>query len=59
MVRLRLIVCAKVEHVFRILKCQFGYRKVRCRGIEKNDARFFAILALVNLFLARRQLRCA
>ena len=23
---------AKVEHVFRVLKCQFGYRKVRYRG---------------------------
>ena len=22
-------VCAKVEHVFRVMKCQFGYRKVR------------------------------
>ena len=27
---------AKVEHVFRIVKCQFGYRKVRYRGIAKN-----------------------
>jgi IS5 family transposase len=23
---------AKVEHVFRVMKCQFGYRKVRYRG---------------------------
>jgi IS5 family transposase len=22
---------AKVEHVFRVVKCQFGYRKVRYR----------------------------
>ena len=50
---------AKVEHVFRVLKCQFGYRKVRYRGIEKNGAQVFALLALANLFLARRQLRCA
>jgi len=49
---------AKVEHVFRVLKCQFGYRKVRYRGIEKNGAQVFALLALANLFLARRQLRC-
>jgi IS5 family transposase len=27
---------AKVEHVFRVMKCQFGYRKVRYRGIAKN-----------------------
>jgi IS5 family transposase len=50
---------AKVEHVFRVLKCQFGYRKVRYRGIEKNGAQVFALLALANLFLARRHLRCA
>jgi len=50
---------AKVEHVFRVLKCQFGYRKVRYRGIVKNGAQVFALLALANLFLARRQLRCA
>jgi IS5 family transposase len=50
---------AKVEHVFRVLKYQFGYRKVRYRGIAKNGAQVFALLALANLFLARRQLRCA
>ena len=50
---------AKVEHVFRVLKCQFGYRRVRYRGIAKNGAQVFALLALANLFLARRQLSCA
>ena len=50
---------AKVEHVFRVLKCQFGYRKVRYRGIVKNGAQVFTLLALANLYLARRQLRCA
>ncbi len=29
---------AKVEHVFRVMKCQFGYRKVRYRGLAKNAA---------------------
>jgi IS5 family transposase len=50
---------AKVEHVFRVLKCQFGYRKVRYRGIAKNGAQVFALLALANLFLARQKLWCA
>lgn len=50
---------AKVEHVFRVLKCQFGYRKVRYRGIAKNGAQVFALLALANLFLARRKLALA
>src|SRR3981189_3390208 len=45
---------AKVEHVFRIVKCQFGYRKVRYRGIAKNGAQVFSLLAFANLYLARR-----
>ena len=28
---------AKVEHPFRIIKCQFGFRKVFYRGIRKSD----------------------
>ena len=47
---------AKVEHVFRVMKCQFGYRKVRYRSIAKNGAQVFALLAVANLFLARRTL---
>jgi IS5 family transposase len=47
---------AKVEHVFRVLKCQFGYRRVRYRGIAKNGAQVFALLALANLYLARGRL---
>lgn len=50
---------AKVEHVFRVLKCQFGYRKVRYRGNKKNGAQVLALLALVNLYLARRHPSCA
>ena len=34
----------------------FGYREVRYRGITKNTAQVFALLALANLFLARRTL---
>ena len=45
---------AKVEHVFRVVKCQFGYRKVRYRGIAKNGVQIFSLLALANLYLARR-----
>jgi len=47
---------AKVEHVFRVMKCQFGYRKTRYRGIKKNGAQVFALLALANLYMARRRL---
>jgi IS5 family transposase len=47
---------AKVEHVFRVLKCQFGYHKVRYRGIAKNGAQVFALLALASLYLVRGRL---
>ena len=50
---------AKVEHVFRVVKCQFGNRKVRYRGIAKNGAQVFALLALANLYLARGRLASA
>jgi IS5 family transposase len=50
---------AKVEHVFRVVKCQFGNRKVRCRVIAKNGAQVFALLALANLYLACGRLASA
>jgi IS5 family transposase len=40
-------------------KCEFGYRKVRYRGIAKNGAQVLALLALASLFLARRTLPSA
>ena len=43
---------AKVEHVFRVMKCQFGYRRVRYRGIKKNAAQIFSILDLARRKLA-------
>jgi len=48
---------AKVEHVFRVLKCQFGYRKTRYRGLAKNEAQMFSLMALANLYLARGHLQ--
>jgi len=34
--RTRSKVRARVEHVFRVLKCQFGFTRVRYRGLQKN-----------------------
>jgi len=51
------VVRAKVEHVFRVIKCQFSYRKVRYRGLAKNEAQMFSLMALANLYLVRRCLR--
>jgi len=46
---------AKVEHPFRVVKQQFGYAKVRYRGLVKNTARLTILFALSNLWMARRQ----
>src|SRR6266568_2812263 len=54
--RTKSTVRSKVEHVFGVMKLQFGFVKVRYRGLQKNANRLFAICALVNLFMARRKL---
>jgi IS5 family transposase len=47
---------AFVEHPFRIVKCVFGFRKVRFKGLAKNTAQLLTLFALANLYLARRRL---
>ena len=44
----------KVEHVFRIIKCQFGYRKTVYRGLRKNENRLYAMFACANLYALAR-----
>ena len=40
----------KVEHAFRIIKCQFGYKKTVYRGLMKNANRLYAMFACANLY---------
>lgn len=40
---------AIVEHAFHILKCRFGYRKVRYSGLAKNESHLNMLFACVNL----------
>ena len=47
---------AKVEHPFRVIKRQFGFTKVRYRGLKKNGAQVHTLFALSNLWMARRKL---
>jgi len=47
---------ARVEHLFHTLKCQFGFRKVKYRGLDKNANHLFAACALVNLVTAKKHL---
>lgn len=50
---------AKVEHPFRVIKRQFGYTKVRYRGLAKNTAQLQTLFALSNLWMVRRRLMVA
>ncbi|MBD3766273.1 MAG: IS5 family transposase [Rhodobacterales bacterium] len=47
---------ARIEHLFRIIKCQFGYRRVRYKGLEKNRAQVMSLMVLANLYLLRGRL---
>lgn len=47
---------ARVEHPFRVVKRQFGFVKVRFRGLAKNTSQVITLFALANLWMARKQL---
>ena len=47
---------SRVEHIFRVMKCQFCYRKVRYRGLVKNAAQVFTLVGLTDLYLKRHEL---
>jgi IS5 family transposase len=54
--RLRSATRARGEHAFQVVKCLWGFTKVRYRGLAKNTARLFTAFALANLYLLRRRL---
>lgn len=47
---------AKVEHPFRIIKEQWGHRKLRYKGLRKNASQFTTLCALSNIYICRKQL---
>jgi len=54
--RTRSKVRARVEHMFAVVKRQWGFTKVRYRGLAKNATRAFVALGLANIYLARGRL---
>ena len=54
--RIKASIRAKVEHPFRVIKRQFGFVQVRCRGLMKNTAQLATLFALSNLWMARDKL---
>jgi IS5 family transposase len=57
MERLKAGIRAKVEHPFHVVKNRLTYRKVRYRGLYKNEAQLYALFGVANLLLARRSMR--
>jgi len=47
---------AKVEHPFRVIKRQFGFTKVRYKGLAKNAHHLFVSCALTNVVMAKKVL---
>lgn len=41
----------KVEHAFRIVKCQFGFKKTVYKGLKKNENQLYAMFACANLYM--------
>jgi IS5 family transposase len=54
--RLKAQVRARGEHAFRVIERQFGYVKVRYRGLAKNTAQLHTLFALANIWMVRRPL---
>ena len=54
--RIKAKIRARVEHPFHVLKNLFGHRKVRYRGLAKNEAQLYSLFALANLLLAQRRM---
>jgi len=47
---------ARVEHGFATIKHLWGYRKVRYKGLKKNQAQLYTLFALANIYRARKKL---
>jgi len=54
--QLKASVRAKVEHPFHVVKNLFKHKKVRYKGLAKNEAQLFSLFWLANLVIAKRQL---
>ncbi len=54
--KIKASVRAKVQHPFRCINQIFGYGKVCCRGLAKNNSRLHFLAAFSNLLIGERYL---
>ena len=57
--RIKASIRAKVEYPFRVVERQFGFMKVRYRGLKKHTAQLTTLFALSNLWMVRDKLLSA
>jgi transposase, IS5 family len=50
------VVAVKVEHPFHVVKNLFHHRKVRYKGMAKNQGQLFSLFGPANLVIAKRSL---
>ena len=54
--QLKASVRAKVEHPFHVIKNLLRHKKVRYKGLAKNEAQLFSLFGLANIVIAKRRL---
>jgi len=54
--RVKAQIRARVEHPFHVVKNLFHFKKVRYKGLAKNEAQLYTIFALANLVIAKKKL---
>ena len=57
--KLKASIRAKVEHSFHVVKRQFGFVRLRYRGLKKNTLQLRTLFALSNLWMSWHQLMAA
>ena len=54
--RVKAQIRARVEHPFHVVKNLFHYKKVRYKGLAKNEAQLYSLFGLANLVIAKQKL---
>ncbi len=54
--RVKAQVRARVEHPFHVVKNLFHFKKVRYKGLAKNEAQLYSLFGLANLVIAKKRL---
>ncbi len=54
--RVKAQIRARVEHPFHVIKNLFHFKKVRYKGLAKNEAQLYSLFGLANLVIAKKSL---